>query len=117
MTLTELIEALQLKVKTAHDRLNEDVKGAYTGDLLSDVMANARTGEVWVTLQVHVNIVAVATLKELVGIIIVNGREPEEPTVKKAQEEGVPLMLTGLSAFEVSGRLYELGIRRGDEPS
>jgi predicted transcriptional regulator len=79
-------------------------------DLLSDVMANAKAGDLWVTLQTHQNIVAVASLKEIAGIIIIGGREPEKATLAKAEEEKIPILLTNLPAFEVVGRLYQMGI-------
>jgi predicted transcriptional regulator len=79
-------------------------------DLLSDVMANAKPGDIWVTLQIHQNIIAVATLKELTGIILIGGRQPEKQTLAKAEEEQVPILLSDLPAFEVVGRLYQLGI-------
>ena len=80
--------------------------------MLSDVIANAQKDNIWITLQTHINIVAVANLKELAGIILVNGRQPEEATFKKAQKENITLMLTELPTFEIVGKLYELGIHR-----
>jgi hypothetical protein len=77
---------------------------------MSDVMANAESGDLWVTLQIHVNIVAVAAMKELAGIVLINGREPEPATVEKAEEKGIPILVSKLPAFELIGRLYKLGI-------
>ncbi len=108
MKLKEIIEKLQLKVLTAKDRLDEEVTGGYTSDLLSDVIANSKEGNLWVTLQIHQNIIAVAKLKDLSGIIIVNNREPDEETLGKAKEENVPLLGSEEMAYEVSGKLYEL---------
>ena len=110
MKLHEIVEKLSLKVWTENADLDSDVKTGYASDLLSDVMANALEGSLWVTLQVHQNIVAVAVLKSLSGIVFVNGREPEEATLKKANEEGLAIMTTELSMFEVVGRLYGLGV-------
>ena len=70
----------------------------------------AREGDLWVTLQVHINIVAVAGMKELAGIVLINGREPEAETLKKAESENIPILVSKLSAFELIGRLYKLGI-------
>ncbi|MBN2538380.1 serine kinase [candidate division WOR-3 bacterium] len=111
MKLGEVVARLGLELVGQTGRLDREVTGGYASDLLSDVMANAREGNVWVTLQIHQNVVAVATLKELAGIIIVNGRKPEPEVLAKAEQEGVPVMLTGMPAFEVAGRLYETGIR------
>ena len=111
MRLADLVDALGLEVKSGHDSLNREVTGGYASDLLSDVIANSCEGGLWITLQVHLNIVAVATMKELAGVILVNGREPEEDTVRRAETEGVPLMVSRMPAFELVGRLYDLGIR------
>jgi len=108
MKLKEIIEKLQLKGLTAKDKLDVDVTGGYTSDLLSDVIANSKEGNLWITLQIHQNIIAVAKLKDLAGIIIVNNREPDKETLNKAGMENVPVMISEQMAFEVSGKLYEL---------
>ncbi len=110
MTLREVAEKLGMKPASALSRLSQEITGGYVSDLLSDVMANAKAGDAWVTLQVHQNIVAVATLKELAAIIIVGGRQPEKQTLAKAEEENIPILLTELPAFEVVGRLYQMGV-------
>jgi hypothetical protein len=74
-------------------------------------MANTKDGYIWITLQTHQNIVAVATLKELSGIILVNNRTPDADTLKKADEEGIPILVSSLSAFEIAGLLYNLGLK------
>jgi predicted transcriptional regulator len=112
MNTKEIVERLGLSVRCGENRLDQEIKGGYAGDLLSDVIANSKQGNVWVTLQVHVNIVAVAVLKELAAIIIVQGREPAEDTVMKAREQNVPILVSRLSTFEVVGKLYQLGIGR-----
>lgn len=108
MKLKEIIEKLQLKVLIGQENLDLEVTGGYTSDLLSDVIANSKQGNLWITLQIHQNIIAVAKLKDLAGIIIVNNREPDEETLGKAKEENVPLLGSEEMAFEVSGKLYEL---------
>ncbi len=86
------------------------VRGGYASDLLSDVMGHSREGDLWVTLQKHVNIVAVAHLNGLAGIVLVNGRLPEPDTVARAEEEHIPIISTKLPTFEVAGILHSLGI-------
>lgn len=110
MRLSEITKKIKLTIKTASDRLDVEVTGGYASDLLSDVIANAISGNIWVTLQTHQNIIAVAVLKDLSGIIIVNGRQPEEETLKKAEQEKIPVLVTELPTFEIVGRLYMLGI-------
>lgn len=108
MKLKEIIKKLKLKVLTAQDNLQLEVTGGYTSDLLSDVIANSKKGNLWITLQTHQNIIAVAKLKDLAGIIIVNNRCPDEETLQKAREENVPLLISEEIAFIISGKLYEI---------
>ncbi len=88
--------------------LDRQVSGGYASDLLSDVIANAEKDTIWITLQIHQNVVAVATLKELAGIVIVGGRKPAEETLAKAEQENIPIVLTELGAFEIIGQLYKV---------
>ena len=111
MKLHEIVDSLSLEVKTPSLDLSEEVTGGYVSDLLSDVIGNSNKGNVWITLQTHQNIIAVAALRDLSGIILVNERNPDADTLKKANEEGIPLMVSSLPAFELVGRLYSLGIR------
>ncbi len=110
MKLKDIVEKLELKVVAAGENLEGEVTGGYASDLLSDVMANSREGDIWVTMQAHPNVIAVASLKGLAGIVVVQGRKPEEQTAEKARQEGVPLMVSELQTFELVGRLYGLGI-------
>ncbi len=108
MTIENIISTFQLTVITGSDFLQKPVKGAYASDLLSDVMGRAKEGEVWITMQTHKNIVAVASLKEISAVIIVNGGKPDEDTISAAILEGVILLGSNNSAFKVSGELYKL---------
>lgn len=110
MKLSELIENLNLDVRSAKANLDREVTGGYASDLLSDVLANGKEGNIWVTLQVHHNIVAVASMNNLAGIILVNGREPEQETIDKAEKENLVIMVTEMPTFELVGRLYGLGV-------
>jgi hypothetical protein len=106
--LESIVKALNLKIRSGEDKLKTEIQGGYTGDLLSDVMGNSKEGDIWITRQVHQNIVAVASLKEHVGIILVQDSEPAKDTLEKAIKEGIPIMISALSAFEVTGRIYDL---------
>jgi len=109
MLLSKLISSLDLQPVVSGDDI--EVTGGYVSDLMSDVLANAKSGNLWVTNQRHVNVVAVASLLGLSGVIVAGNAEPDENTVEKAQQEKVSLYKTTLSAFDVVGRLYELGVR------
>ena len=110
MTVKEMAERAELEVLVGADGLDVEVTGGYAADLLSTVMANAKQGNVWVTWHVHPNIVAAALIVKLAAIILVSGRQPEQETVQKAQQEGVPILVSSLPAFEIIGRLHGMGI-------
>jgi predicted transcriptional regulator len=111
MTLEKIAKQLSLSVQAAGDKLDTEVTGGYASDLLSLVMAKARKGNVWVTLQSHLNIVAVAALLQLAGIIVTEGMSPDAATLEKANEEGIPILTTEHTTFTVVGRLAKLGIQ------
>jgi hypothetical protein len=110
MTPKELADKLELTVCCDGPTFNQEITGGYAGDLLSDVIANSKTGNVWITMQIHVNVIAVAVLKELTAIILVNGRRPEEGTLRKAVEEKVTILSSKRAAFETIGSLHALGV-------
>jgi hypothetical protein len=112
MTVTEAAAVLGGAVVTcAGEAAAREVRGGYVSDLLSDVMGNAREGDLWITLQKHVNTIAVAQLKSLAGIVLVNGRRPDADTAARAEEERIPVISTSLEAYEAAGALYEAGVR------
>ncbi len=111
MTLREIVQGLGLKVENETDRLDAQVALGYVSDLLSDVIANAGKDDVWVTIQVHQNIVAVAVLKEMAGIIVAGGKKLRQETVEAARKQNVAMLASELPAFEIAGRLYAMGVK------
>jgi predicted transcriptional regulator len=110
MLVKEVAGTLGLKVLAAGRE--QEVTGGYASDLLSDVIANAEEGCLWITVQRHLNIVAVAQLKKLAGIVLSRGSEPEAPVLERAAKEGLFILATPEDTFTVCGRLYAL-VRAG----
>ena len=108
MLVKNIVEKLDLKVCSGANGLNREIEGGYTSDLLSDVMGNADESHVWVTLQTHKNIMAIASLKELAAIVLVKGYEPDADAAEQSNEEGIPILSSEEEAFELTGKLYEL---------
>jgi len=108
MMVSEIVNALNLKVFGGEKGLNNEVVGGYTSDLLSDVMGHAEQGFVWITLQTHKNVLAVASLKELSAVILIKNLEPDADMQMQANEEGIPVLGTDLNAFDMSGKLFNL---------
>ena len=112
INLATIIENLELKVLTENKIFSQiSVKNGYTSDLLSCVMAGAPNQAVWVTLQAHNNIIAVAALLDLSAIIITEGAMPDQSTIDKANIEGITLLQTEKNSFHTVGKLWELGIK------
>ncbi len=112
MNLQEIISAVDLTLLTEPKDFAQLVPASgYTSDLLSCVMAGARKHGLWITLQAHANIVAVAALLDQVAVIITEDAQPDAATISRANSEGITLLSTPLSSFTVAGRLWELGLR------
>ncbi len=108
MKVRELVEKLNLKVLSGENGLDRDIDGCYVSDLLSDVMGNAEMGNVWVTLQTHKNVMAIASLKELAAVILVKGQSASADTLSQSNEEGIPFLSTDEETFETAGKIYQL---------
>jgi hypothetical protein len=107
MTIREAAQALGAEIiQDEFDDVN--LRGAYTSDLLSDVMANAKDGGALITIQAHKNTVAVATLVNITAIIVCNNRPVPDDMLSSAKEESIAILLTKENQFTVSGKLYGL---------
>ncbi len=114
MNVGEIVEALGLQVVAGRQGLDRAVLAGYCSDLLSDVMANAPEGAIWLTVQVHQNVAAVAVLKETAAVCLVGGRQPSDELLEKAEQEGLPVLTAEQDAFTLAGRLYRLGLGEQD---
>ena len=113
MNLATIAKELDLTDLTPQLDADAEVSAGYASDLLSDVLANAPEGGVLVTLQVHLNVVAVASHAELAAVVFSSGREPDAEVVAKAAAEDLHLYATRADTFEVVGRLYAMGVISG----
>jgi len=111
MKLREIVQKLNLEVVAGENKLDVEVTGGCVSDILSDVMAKAPRGSIWVTNHTHQNVMALVFFKQLTGVIITGGLEPEEEALQKAIEKEIPVLKTRHNAFDVVGQLYALGIR------
>lgn len=110
MTVNDLVDRFSLKVVAGEKGLERHVADGYCGDLLSEIMGNATEGCVWLTIQGHQNIVAVGLLRDMAAIIITGGQKPDDETLQKADQEGIPILLYPDSSYQLAGRLYSIGI-------
>lgn len=99
MKVYELVKQLDLEVLTGEIGLEADIKGGCVGDLLSYVMAHAKEGDIWVTIQGHINTLAVASLVGMSAIVVAEDNEADEAMIEKAKEEGIAILKTPLNSF------------------
>lgn len=114
MQLKKVIELLGLNVFSGEENLEKEITGGIISDMLSDVMAQAQKGALWVTNQTHENVLAIVFFKSLAGVILPGGLQLDDEAAKKAAEKNLVVLQTNLSAFEIVGKLYELGIGKTD---
>jgi hypothetical protein len=119
MTLKEISRTLGLETLTpavadgSPGRAAAPIEMAHASDLLSDVLANAPAGAVLLTIQVHMNVIAVALHAGLSAVVFTSGMIPDDAVRAKAVEEKLPLLATAESTFDVAGKLYAMGLRGG----
>lgn len=111
MNIQTLSDLIQANVLTKNANLSREIAGGYACDLLSWVMAHGKEGMAWVTVQTHMNVIAVATLHDMSCVIIPEGIKMEEDVIAKADEEGVAVLSTSLTTFEICGRMRAAGIQ------
>lgn len=110
MTVQELIALTGAKDMTPDAPKDREVTCGYTCDLLSWVMAHGKAGMAWITVQTHMNVIAVASLMEMAAVIIPEGIEMEEPSLQKARDEEINVLSTKLTAYEICARLAAAGL-------
>jgi len=108
MKVAEFASKLNMRILTGETGLDREIRGVYTCDLLSWVISHARKDDAWITVHTNLNIVAVALLAEISCIIIPEDISVEEATLKRACQEGIPILSTGMNAFEICCRAGEL---------
>lgn len=112
MNLQSIIDQLQFKILTEPRNFTEIIpRGGYASDLLSCVMAGAKPNNLWVTLQAHLNIVAVAAMLDVAAVIITENAQPDVATINKANEQNVILLSTPKASYEICGALWDMNLR------
>ncbi len=109
MKIQELAERLELKAVTKI--FDRDVKGVYISDMVSDVIANAKAGDLLVTAQAHANVIAAANLVDTCAVVITQGKALADDLLKMAEKAEMTVFTTALNRWQVASKLYEAGIR------
>ena len=101
----------KLELEPVSEVFDKDVTGVYISDMVSDVIANAKAGDLLVTVQIHNNMVAAANLVDICGIIVTQGKPAPQDVVKMSEKAEISIFSTPLTRWQVATRLYESGIR------
>jgi predicted transcriptional regulator len=109
----EAVAALELSLLAGGSGLDQQIRGGYASDMLSCVMAEAKTGFIWVTMQGHPNVVAVASLLDLAAVVVTENSPVEAVTLQRAEEKGIPLLSTKHDTYTTVAMLAQLGIKGG----
>ncbi len=110
MTILDLAGKIEARNLTPEVSLDKAVTCGYCCDLLSWVMAHGDEGMAWVTVQTHMNVIAVAVLAEMACVILPEGIVMEGDSLNKAVEEGMCVLSSPLTAYEICGRMAGMGI-------
>ncbi|HBM76377.1 MAG TPA: AraC family transcriptional regulator [Clostridiaceae bacterium] len=108
MKVKEIMEKLDLRLAAGSSGLEGEIKDVYISDLLSWVMAHAQKHSAWITIQTHPNVIAVASLLELSCVIIPENADINEETLKKADEESIPVLVSDANGYNICCKLYDL---------
>ena len=115
MTVQKLMEALGAPNTVEGADQAAEVSCGYTCDLLSWVLAHGKQGMAWVTMQTHVNVIAVAVLMEMACVILSEGVVLEEAAMAKAKEEGIAVLTSDKTAYELAGMMMKIGVQPPEE--
>lgn len=111
MNLQHIIDQLELTPLTpAHNFSAIEPTGGYASDMLSCAMAGAQPGNIWITLQAHINVIAVASLREVSAVIITENAQPDPDVIARAESQGVILLSTPEATYPIAGKLWEMGL-------
>ncbi len=108
MKVKDLLKEESFTVIAGEKGLDKELEGVYIGDLLSWVMAHLQENEAWITIQSHVNVIAVAVLNDAACILLAEGAYLDEDAKKKADQEDLAVIMTSMSAFELAVKINEL---------
>jgi hypothetical protein len=103
--------ATKLAIKNLTQVFEREVTGVYISDMVSDVIANARAGNLLVTVQVHANVLAAANLVDICGIVVAQGKSPSADSLQLAERHGITIFATDLNRWQLATKLYEAGVR------
>lgn len=114
MKIKEIVQALEAEVLTSNANLEKEVHTACGSDMMSDVLAYVKDQAVLITGLNNPQVVRTASMMDMVCIVFVRGKRPEESMVNLAQQLDIVILATNKPMFPACGILYENGLRGGN---
>ena len=113
MTLVEIRVLLECAVLTGEDSLSREVGTVVASDGMSEILAFAHPGALMVTGLTNIQSVRTADIANVIAMVYIRGKRPDEKAIAVAKEKNIPLLATGLGMFDVCGILREAGLKGG----
>ena len=116
MELKKIIEIVEGTVLTDTSLLDRDIKGGYSGDLMSDVLASIQPHAVLLTGLCNPQVVRTAQMADVEAVVLAHGKKPPQETIDLANQEDLPLISSPYGLYELSGRLFAAGLPSLETP-
>jgi predicted transcriptional regulator len=117
MEIKDILKLVDGQILTNHSHLNREVKGGCSADLMSDVLTSFQPEAVLLTGLCNPQVIRTAQMADLKAIIFVRGKQPPPETINLADQEDIPLIISPLGMYEISGRLFQAGLPSFEKPA
>ncbi|MBI9097436.1 MAG: hypothetical protein JEY91_03110 [Spirochaetaceae bacterium] len=109
MKVHEIIKTVDGRVICGDD-LDKDLTTGCSSDLMSDILTLEPVNAVLITGLANIQAVRTADMAGISHILFVRDKQISQAMIDLALDSGITLLETGLSMFNVCGRLAEKGL-------
>lgn len=113
MTVNDIKMLLGATVLCGEEFLDREVHTACGSDMMSDVLAFVKDQSVLLTGLCNPQAIRTAEMMDIVCIVFVRGKTPDESMIELAKEREIVLLSSEMRMFPACGKLYESGLRGG----
>ena len=113
MNLHDVQKFLDAKICVGEEHLERQVETCCGSDLMSDVLAFSKDHSILLTGLCNPQVIRTAEMLDIVCLIFVRGKKPDEAMLEMAKDRGLVVMATGHRMFSACGMLYEAGLHGG----
>ena len=113
MIIKDVMDTLGARLITGEEWLDREVRVACGSDMMSDVLAFLKDQSVLLTGLCNPQVIRTAEMMDIICIVFVRGKYPDETMIQMAKERDIVLLSSGRRMFSACGMLYEKGLRGG----